>query len=1146
MDTNEVVGQGRMNQFRDLSDTDKNVIKRLTMDRTKRALGPDANKLDLSPISGVFRRTLRDATDIRNIFQIMPDLHLPREILISAIMSPGDLAQQTLIFGNEMEGCESAMLSPLTNALEQFFSNTKKIPSKVAEWADDALIWSGAHPILIIPEATLDRLVLGEEEASMESISSYGGEFVDGWYKPKGIFGLSVPTSEGEGYVSLESAQGRLNSKAMLEYHTIKHATKGKRISLPFRVTDNMAVLRTPAVAKLKRSRLMENAYGTPSLESRKRQRKADKAKAEGTSDNQVFTKFYRQPQKVQNSRLQMVQNTTKGDRTYGGHPLEYHLATEAVMPVCVPGDESNHVGYIILLDANGYPISYSRRLNYYDDVRRNSMAGADNAGSAGAVAGELINMSKDAIVGGVANASNSQIDRLAELHAQILDADIVARLKNGMLGGDFELSHTEHVDRLMFARSMKNQLTTMLYVPAELMIYMAFEYNEYGIGKSILEDAKSLAAMRGAVTVAQVIGATKNAIPGKDINITLPEDDGDPLGTATFMANEALGLAYHQFPMAISSAAGLAEQLQLSSMNVNVKNNPRFPEIEAPITPRESSYAQIDSDLVQQLRDDLTRVFGLTPEMVDSVNQPDFATTAVQNSLMLQKRVMVIQAKLNPMITDYVRVFTYNSGILITELLELIEQNAKFLPDDFKDDPEGFLEEFLNNLIVELPKPESDNLTKQMELFNNFSETLDKALPAYLREEYFDGYSPDEIKEALPTAIESWKGVILRDWMRKRGILRELDVFSTAEDGSPVMNLTEEMSNHIENVMKTMGGFMKRVAHDAIKRKKLTGKTFEEVDKAQKMLEEIRNRGEDQIAEDDPYGGGQDLAAGNVPTPEEPQLDEDGNPIEPTDGDAATGGDEFSMDLGAPEGDETQNDNAPPETGEPTVDGEPPAEPQAAASEGDDLSIDLGTPEGSEATQDAPTEPDAAAAPAEEGSDLSIDLGTPESTEEQPAEADAGADTPAEEPAAADSDLSIDLGNPEDQPTDTPPAEDGGTPPVEETETADENTDLKIDLGDEAEQPEQPAEPADSSTDLGINLEDPEHTGEPEPEVIPADGEDKPADDGKLKKDDLKIKLDEPEKPEKPGKDGDSGKKKDDKDDLKIDLGEPPAGPKK
>ena len=1087
MDTNEVNGQGKMSQFRDLSETDRNVIKRLTADRTSPNKGGDSRKIDLTPIAGVFRRTLREATDIRNIFQTMPDLHLPREILISAIMSPGDLAAQTLIFGNEMQGCETAILSPLVQAIEQFFTTTKQLPTKVAEWVDDALIWSGAHPILIIPEATLDRLVLGDD-ASMESIANFGGEFVDGWYKPKGIFGLSVPTATGESYVSFESARNRLNQGSMLGYHTIKAGTGKEKINLPFRVTDNMAVLRTPVVQKMKRSRMMEQAYGTPSLESRRRQRQADnreKEQKEGMDGQSIYNRFFRQPNKVRNSRLQVVPTGKNTGNKNQGHPLEYHLSTEAVMPVCVPGDESNHVGYIILLDANGYPISQSRRLNYYDDVRRNG-SGGENAGSGSAVAGELINMSKEAIVGGIANATNSQIDRMAELHGQLLDADIVARLKNGLMGGDFELSHTEHIDRLTFARTMKNELTTMLYVPAELMIYMAYDYNEYGIGKSILEDAKGLAAMRAAVTVASVIGATKNAIPGKDINLEIPEDDGDPLGTATFMANEALGLAYHQFPMAISSTVGLAEQLQLSAINVNVTGNPRFPEVKTSMTPRESSYAQIDTDLTQQLRDDMTRVFGLTSEMVDGVNQPEFATTAVQNNLMLQKRVMVIQAKTNPMITDYVRVFTYNSGILVDQLLELIEQNAKYLPEDFKGDPEGFLEEFLNNLTVELPKPESDNLTKQMELFKNFSTTLDDALPAYLMEEYFDGYSPDEMKAALPSVVASWKGVILRDWMRKRGILRELDVFQATDDGSPMMNLTDEMSNHIESVMKSVGGFMKRVAKDALKRKKDTGKTISEIDKATKMLEELQNKGDDTNGGDDNYGGGQDLANGNVPAEPEPQYDEEGNLIEqPEVTGAETGGaDDFSMDLGSPEGEQPAEANAeaPVETGA------EPASTDAAA--------------------------DTAAEPAAADSDLSIDLGNADETaaktegdEAAPADAAPAAETPTEEPANADSDLSINLETPDE------PAvpEDGGEKPT----------------GDAPETP--PAEePATADTDLKINLEEPEQ---------PEDGGEKPAKPGKEADEDTDLTIDLG----KAAHPDDAAKKAKEKDDLKIDLGEAP-----
>src|SRR5690606_14541322 len=135
-----------------------------------------------------------------------------------------------------------------------------------------------------------------------------------------------------------------------------------------------------------------------------------------------------------------------------------------------------------------------------------------------------------------------------------------------------------DHVNLLMLSRALKGQMTTMLFVPAELLIYIAFDYNEYGVGKSILEDAKDLAAHRAAVQVANVIGATKNAIPGKDITISLDQELRDVEEAVAFMANEALGLAYHEFPHGIFSSATLAEALQMSAININVEGHPRYP----------------------------------------------------------------------------------------------------------------------------------------------------------------------------------------------------------------------------------------------------------------------------------------------------------------------------------------------------------------------------------------------------------------------------------------------------------------------------------------------------------------------------------------------------------------------------------------
>jgi len=817
MDNTNERGASKVRQFRDISEEDQRLLDRLVVDRQ----APKSSKkhVDITVLNNVFKRTLRNASDIRNIFTVMPDLNLPREMLVSAICAPGDLATTTLIMSNGLGGGSNPLTAAIIDALEQFHIKEQGLPAKIPGWIDDAKIMTGAHPIMIIPEASIDKMIHGGVEgASLESISNYGGEYQNDWFVPKGLLGLQVPTAEKQDYISLESAFSRVNHAKMAEYHTIKAAPQGAKkteIKLPIMVTDNMASLRKPAVQQIKRAGAMERAYGTPSLESRRRERLSKQKDENKVTNAEIYSRFFKPPQGAKKSRLEVVPTLKQaGGKTFG-HPLVYHLPIESVMPVCVPGDETNHVGYIVILDQNGYPVSYSRRLDYYEDLRRGGM------GDASAVAGELIQMSKETLQGGIGMANDMQLDRLAQLHGDIIDADLIARLKSGLMSGDFELSRSEHVNRLLFSRTMKNQMTTLLYVPAELLVYFAFDYNEFGIGKSILEDAKALAAMRAALNIANVVGSAKAAIPGKNINIKLDPDDGDPVGTATFLANEAMALNYQEFPMSVSTPQGMAEKMQMTGFSMNVTGNPRYPEVETSVTERESTFRPVAQELLSQLRDDMTRVFSLTPEMIDGANQPDFATTVVQNSLMLLKRVMVDQGIANPQIADYVRIFTMNSGILIDNLMDIIEGNKKHLPKEYAEDPEGYLEEFLNALQVNLPAPENESMTKQIAQIKEYSDFLDTIIPqAYLRDEFLDGYSTEMQREAMPTLIAMWKGVELRRYMRDRGMFRQLDIFGNNEDGSPIMDMMKEAQGFVESMRNAFGDYSKLASKDALERK--------------------------------------------------------------------------------------------------------------------------------------------------------------------------------------------------------------------------------------------------------------------------------------------------------------------------------------
>lgn len=877
-------GTSRVERFKDISEADQRVVDRLTADRNK-PRQPGGRDVDTSALNAVFRRTLRETTDIRNIFKIMPDLNLPREILVSAVVAPGDLATTSLLFKNNC-GNDTPLTGAMVDLLHDHFVNEQKLERKVATWLDDALIMSGSHPIMVLPEASIDRLVRGEDsQASMEAVNHFGGEWENKWFKPKGIFGLQVAGQTDTHYMSLESARGRINSQEMLEHHTIKVGTsKTKKLALPIRVTDNLVALRTPAVQKVRTARALESVYGTPELESRRRARrqkehnedveagldpKARKRKKSDKSigDQAVFNRFFRAPQKTSKNRLEVIPTLKQVGGKTVGHPLVYHLAAESVIPIFVPGDPTNHLAYIVALGGNGYPVSYTASLDFYEDIRRGTVSGADQVGSASQVAGELLNMSKETVEGGIANASDAVIDRLANMHGDMIESDIIARLKTGMLGGDFELSRTDHIDRMLMARTCRNQLTTLLYVPAELMVYWAYDYNEYGIGRSILEDAKTLAAQRAAVIMASVIGMTRNAIPGKNIKLTLDESDRDPIAAATFMTSEAMALAYNQFPLGISSPQSLAEQLQMSAFSVSVTGNPRYPTVETEITAAESSYKPVDTEFLQQLRADLVRVFSLTPEMVDGVNQADFATSIVRQSVMLLKRVMVLQGDTNPQISDYVRIFTLNSGLLIDSLMDLIDENPDDIPDEFSDDPEGFLERFMNQLTVSLPEVVTDSMSKQLEIFKEYEENLDDLISAYIKEEYFDGYMDEVTQAGLESAKAAWKGRELRRWMRERGLFRELDIFGTDEEGSPLFKLGEEMESYSKAVMAALSEYSKKAARAAAARKGDAKKLAELDAKAKEALANTPEEPEQPAG--DEFGNQDDLGA--------PALDDDG-----------------------------------------------------------------------------------------------------------------------------------------------------------------------------------------------------------------------------------------------------------------------------
>lgn len=896
---------------RNLPPAQQAVLSKLVQDNTK---GPDQSRKlapDHMAMANVFNRTVRNVADANNLFQVLPDMELCRQILVSAVAAPADLTHIKLVFNSESDEFSGELLGPLTRHLEHFFTHEFRMNKYITDWIDDILIMKGSHPVLIIPESGIDALINGDLKAGFESLSKSLEHKADSrWYQPKGLLGIH----SGEKVVNFESFAAGGGTYTATS-HTIRYkGQEGPKALSTFRVTDNLSVLREPIMREAKQQLAVSRVYGTGMEALRKSGRGRSKKKE--TSDAEAAKVFFRRQSGSSNQLQSIPTRKQSGGDTYG-HPLVYHLAPEAVVPVHVPGDPGNHIGYFLLLDATGYPINCSSRINYFDDIRSGLGATSGTGNQLGSQMLAMVGVGQQGM--GDGQYTDAVIERMSEMHGNMIEHDLLARLKAGMMGGEYEISRTDDINRLMLARALKNKMTTMLYVPAELMVYMAVDYNEFGVGKSLIEDSKILGSIRAVAMFANVMGAVNNAVPGKTIGIKLDPEDRNPVESFNFMLGEALAMNRGEFPLGVTHPMSMIEQIQLSAINVEVEGNPRFPNVGTTVTAREGANSKVDSDLLDSLRKAHVQVFSLTPEMVDGLGEVNFATTVVSNNLMLLKRVIMLQSKINPFLADVVRIFTYNSGILLEELAELIESNIK---DDERDgrSTDEIIFTFLSTLNVQLAEPETDHLKDSVESVSDYSAALDAILPFYVTEDFVKGISQEQFEqELLDTVMKSVKAWFMRDFMRRRGIMQELDIFTTLdEENNPVFKLFDEVAAHNNGLKMSMGDFMKALLKNAKKRvKKMT--------KLQEQAQALAELNGEEVPPQEDYsmdynsGAGLNDNYGQEPTAEEPQLDADGNPIEetpPADGepeanatDAGETEGEPETETGAETGDDTGND---------------------------------------------------------------------------------------------------------------------------------------------------------------------------------------------------------------------------------------------
>lgn len=911
------------------------ISKLVTDNRNLPEFDSEGNRRIVTPDIGAFNnisnKKIQDINDTDTVMQMLPDLELAEQILVSSILSPKELTTTELTYIPPKNILPSSLANSISAAIKDYFDVNYKIESLMAPMLEDILFNTGSYVTVIIPENAIDELINNQQRISTESLDKVFNN--NGQLPNIGLLGNKTgkkPSVKNLLY-SLEGYDKKYRNSddnqltfskesfsAWIEDNkTFKTSTNKKdeiKVSLDdytdgemyLSVTDNFSVLSLPKLEERMRKDAVSNLINKVSYSE-------ESGKNDSLTDMQVEDLIFKRinyPGKT----IVDVKAEDQGYRKSVGNPLTMHLPSESVIPVYVPGDPSNHIGYFVLLDDLGNPISKESNVDYFDQLGDMTSYNRKCLGS------KLLDQSKYNWEGAADPMNRQRYDMAARAYGSIIERELIPRLKNGIFGKSLDLKGTDEIYRIMLSRALAQQQTQLLFMPTDIVVYMAFKYNDDGIGYSLLDKLKIVNSLRISLMLANTRTAIMNSIPRTKVDITLDEDDPDVMKRREEIVNEIMLLrsnGNNSIPLGVLNPADIATWASQANVEFQFNGAKDMPNMNIDMSEFNTTYPTPDTELEDSLRRRSIMGVGLSPEIVDQSSDVDFATTLVQSNLFMMRRVTKYQHQFIPFLTDYVRKIAKATPSLIIDLenilLPSIDKIIKYLLpnkeiNSVSDKDKALIVKkvinaYLDNFEVSLPKPEVLSINNLKETFSTYRDALEEAINYYLSSDVIQSELVGDLGDSAETIKQVVMAKYLREWMTNNGYLPELnDLITTDEDGLPVYDVYEDAADYTAKITKSIAK-----AIQAAKPTKETGNAFVESNdvEANDTSNDYSDNSSDEDTSDEDTGdefGGDDLngvGEGEEETNEEGEENEEDNSEESSEEESNPFGD---IDEGTPD----------------------------------------------------------------------------------------------------------------------------------------------------------------------------------------------------------------------------------------------------
>ena len=791
-----------------------------------------------------------------NLRKITPYIKRAEQIWTTLILKPNGLEQELLNFDTLDSNLKNAKLhSLLLQKVKNNFTNDYPFQDKLPQIIKDVMFRTGSYVLLNISYPALDHLINGMAEyegteSFRNTIRTTESEvrkkfFVDGDYKRAKNTGW-VRKEKVDDYGGLEAAfKGTSGGEEFKIVHD----------DLNFTVTDNLMVIKMAQTRSLLAEQRLSSQFGGESLDSaintaftkdsKKSKGKKPNANHVGITDVEKLDAFFERmypDRKFDHHETLSIRHAQYYTGHGRGEGITFHVPSEACIPVHVNGEKNHPIGYFFLIDdKTGNFLKSTGDVMYYSSGKHAEENGSrPRSGSMNDVIQSIKN---------VADGVDCTIDMdwIVDFVNGQLEKELAESLLNGDKAVPVTVTLTEANKKIFLARAFKQQGVRSVFVPAEYVTYFALDYNDFGVGKSLVEEAKMIITRLAILDIADTMANLQNAIPKSLLTIDLEEENFSPQE----LIQEARE-KYLQANPSLLNYVGFAEvpidrivdgiKESLVRVKVNANDNPNI--INPNIEETQDNYEglqPVDNDSREKALNSLASYFDLKRSWLeDSEQGNDFAIEALADQELLRNITIERSRMFSLHISDHFSKYLYANEHLMKDLIDIILENKALMnkPDQgiegfeieagiSEDDKDKLtdqkkvkmvLKDFISNLHVTLPVPAS------VETYNKLVDKLEAAdklvagwkdigvaesvLQRLLKQMGLEEGDETTSSEYIIGMLES---VLRKEAYRKFGISIPFDEIVTDGKTGGVMTFINEAVSQRDNVVYFIENLLKQ-----------------------------------------------------------------------------------------------------------------------------------------------------------------------------------------------------------------------------------------------------------------------------------------------------------------------------------------------